>query len=224
MTEPTQSSDAGIMQLLRDATVDHHRSAEAHPFQRAFVKGRISQELYGTWLGQMRAVHVSLEHALDTLVSERAELAEVFTADRKKVALIEDDLAYLSRSTATQATRAATQALVRDIERWADSDPIALLGVLYVLEGSTNGSRFIARRLRQSYGWQDGRGCRYLDPYGERQGEIWAEFKSAMNRVRLNPAESNFIVAAARGTFDAVIALSEELGASLESRSAAEPV
>jgi heme oxygenase len=78
----------------------------------------------------------------------------------------------------------------------------------YVLEGSNNGNRFIARAIRKAL---PGAPTRYLDPYGENQRPLWARFKADMEAVGFTPAEQDQIVLAAQEMFAAVGALSCEL-------------
>ena len=94
----------------------------------------------------------------------------------------------------------------------AETDPVALLGASYVMEGSTNVSRFIAPNVRKAYDLpDDGRGTSYLDSYRDRQPDMWKQFKDAMNDLALGDTEVGSIVAAACNTFDGVTAIGEAL-------------
>jgi len=104
------------------------------------------------------------------------------------------------------------------IDTLARQEPLALLGVLYVLEGSTNGSKFIARKVRPAYELPaSGEGSAYLDPYGDLQPARWQEFKAAMDALDLPADEVGPIVMAAQQTFDSI----RELGAELLATKAA---
>jgi heme oxygenase len=79
-----------------------------------------------------------------------------------------------------------------------------------LLEGSTNGGRFLARVLRTA--WQlDGRGLDALDPYGEDQPARWAEFKRDMDALQLPPEDADGVVAAAVATFTAIAEISDRV-------------
>ena len=98
------------------------------------------------------------------------------------------------------------------MDRLASEQPMALLGILYVLEGSTNGSKFIARKVRPAYELPaTGEGAAYLDPYGDVQPARWQEFKAAMDALNLPAADVAPMVVAAQETFDSI----RELGAEL---------
>ncbi len=77
---------------------------------------------------------------------------------------------------------------IRSIAETGD-DPLRLLGMHYVLEGSNNGSRFIARHVGRAYQLSTGPGLRYLDPYGDRQRAYWMDFKNAMGKFQFTGAD-----------------------------------
>jgi heme oxygenase len=102
--------------------------------------------------------------------------------------------------------------MVAWMDTLADSQPMALLGVLYVLEGSTNGSKYIARKVRPAYALpENGEGSAYLDPYGTAQPTRWQEFKAAMDGLNLPAGEVDQVVLAAMQTFDSIRDLGGEL-------------
>src|SRR5690606_37846418 len=106
------------------------------------------------------------------------------------------DLAHLGRDPEAVRPTQAAAALVADIQATARREPVALLGYHYVLEGSNNGSRFIAKAVRRAYDLGEGPGTMYLDPYGERQRETWARFKAAMDAAAFPPDQADAIVEA----------------------------
>lgn len=199
------------MLTLRESTASHHRRAEQHEFQREFVRGTLPRELYLRWLGQLVHIHTALESHLDRLVAGHPRCKTVFDDTRRKVDPLQKDLAFLGAA-ADQPALPAASAMVAWMDALAATQPLALLGVFYVLEGSTNGSKFIARKVRPAYGLpDDGGGTAYLDPYGDAQPARWREFKAAMDALQLSANEVEPLVAAARHTFDAI----RELGAEL---------
>ncbi len=205
------------MLTLREATASHHRRAEQHEFQQRFVRGTLPRALYVGWLGQLIHVHSALESHLERLVAGHPRLASVFEDSRRKVAPLQRDLAYLGAAPG-QPPLPAARAMIDWMDTLAASEPLALLGVFYVLEGSTNGSKFIARKVRPAYDLpSSGEGSAYLDPYGEAQPARWREFKTAMDALNLPARDVEPIVAAAQHTFDAI----RELGAELLATEAA---
>ncbi len=202
---------AGTMLTLRESTASHHRRAEQHEFQQQFVRGTLPRPLYLHWLAQLLHIHAALEAHLDRLVTRNPQLKTVFDDGRRKVGPLRKDLAYLGASADEPALPAAL-ALVARMDRLASEQPMALLGILYVLEGSTNGSKFIARKVRPAYELPaTGEGAAYLDPYGDVQPARWQEFKAAVDALNLPATDVAPMVVAAQETFDSI----RELGAEL---------
>lgn len=205
------------MLTLRESTAVHHRRAEQHEFQQQLVRGTLPKELYVRWLAQMLHVHGALEAHLDRLVVRNPRLKGLFDDSRRKVGPLQQDLAFFAADPAQPALPAAT-AMVTWMDTLADAQPLALLGVFYVLEGSTNGSKFIARKVRPAYELPgSGEGSAYLDPYGDLQPVRWQEFKVAMDKLAFPAQDVESIVLAAQHTFDSI----RELGAELLATSAA---
>ena len=205
------SDTAGTMLTLRESTAEHHRRAEQHPFQQQMVRGALSRDLYVRWLGQMLQVHAALEAHLDRLVLRNPQFKAVFNDERRKVAALRADLAFFG-GLDDQPTLPASRGLMDRMDRLAADHPLALLGVLYVLEGSTNGSKFIARRVRPAYELPaTGEGSAYLDPYGDLQPARWQEWKAAMDALDLPASDVQQLTTAAQQTFDAVRQLGAEL-------------
>jgi len=195
---------SGTMLTLRKETAEQHRLAEQQEFQQQMVRGTLPRSDYIRWLGQMLHLHAFLEPQLENLIASQPVLAGLFEEDRRKVPALRRDLAHFG-SLAEEPPLPATSALIEEIRRLAALRPLALLGVYYVLEGSTNGSRYIARKIRPAYGLAPGQdGAAFLEPYGEDQPARWAAFKAEMERVPLDAEELRELVAAARMTFDAI--------------------
>ena len=60
------------------------------------------------------------------------------------------------------------------------------MGAMYVVEGSTLGGQYIARRLEERFGLAPGEGDAYFRGYGEATGARWREVKAALAAL---PAE-----------------------------------
>ena len=98
-----------------------------------------------------------------------------------------------------------------DVRAAADQNPMSLLGVYYVFEGSKNGARFVAKRIAPALGVGEAGGLRYLDPHGDEQRTLWREFKARMDNAGFSPTDQDAMVSAAKMTFDAVSAIDDEL-------------
>lgn len=203
--------ESSIMGTLRESTRSHHKDAESRPLQRSMARGTLSRGDYVTYLGQLRHAHAALETSLDAVIGSCPVLAGVFTDERRRVPDLDRDLESFGVTPETIPVLPATQEFIDRVHELASSEPAALLGPLYVLEGSTNGGRFLARVLEKSLHIEDGAGISYMDPYGERQPEMWSSFKAAADAVELTPDQARDVTAAAGETFRAIASISDSI-------------
>jgi heme oxygenase len=197
------------MEHLRETTRALHKEAESRPLQRSMARGSLPPGSYVMYLGQLRHLHESLEASLDTVSASHPGLAGLFTDDRRRVPDLDRDLAAFGVSMESVPVLPATAEFISRVEDLAKSESVALLGPLYVLEGSTNGGRFLARVLERSLQIEGPAGLSYMDPYGDRQPEMWAEFKTLADQVELTPEQKDAVTGAACETFRAISAISD---------------
>lgn len=206
----------GIMDRLRAETRDLHDQAEHNQWQKRMVQGDLSRQDYARWLGQMFLVHGTLEEALRALPLEQHPYSSI-RSEHFQEPYLRADLEHFGVDPEAVEPLPATSELIQRIEQLARERPLALLGFHYVLEGSNNGNRFIAKRLRQVYELEPGAGDRYLDPYGERQPEVWKRFKEDLGSGELSVADQDLLVASAREMFQAIYDISKGLEAAADS-------
>jgi heme oxygenase len=197
-----------VMEALRLGTAELHQRAESQEFQRRMARGELSRPEYAAWLGQMLLVHRALETALRA-ARQSDRRFEPVVVEHFKEGHLRADLSALGAAEAEPLE--ATRRILARIAQSGAEQPLRLLGYHYVLEGSMNGNRFLARRLGPALGLSAGQGDRYLDPYGERQREVWARFKQEMAQVGFAVDERDVLVEAAREMFAAITDLSAEL-------------
>jgi len=202
-------TDDTMMGRLKSATDDLHRTAEGRDLQRALVKGTLGRDTYAAYLGQMLLVHQALESAIDASIDRHPALRAVVRDYHRREPDLRADLAFFGTGEGEPVN--ATRRLLASIDRFAESSPVGLLGVLYVLEGSTNGAKYIAMSLMRTWGLQPGPGLAYLDPHGDQQKPRWQAFKDDMNGAGLTEAEQAELIDSARQTFQAVADISDEV-------------
>lgn len=200
----------GLHEALKSATWPLHQRAEHHPFQAAIMRGSIPRAGYIAQLEQTLLVHEALEGHLASLRARVPALAAMVQDHHFRVPHARADLAALGGSTSPTAL-AATRAFIAEIGTCAATTPHALIGYLYVLEGSTNGAKFIAKALAKALGITDGRGLSYQDPHGERQRERWTAFKEGLNTLELSDSQRPEVIEAAASLFDWTIAVFDAL-------------
>lgn len=206
MTETTGSA----MQQLRDSTREEHNRAENHAFQQALVKGELARDRYEAWLGQMYLLHSSLEKALRAAAGRSEAIGRVVHEFQYQIPYLLEDLEFFGIDPSSIEPLPATRSFASFVEQERD-DPLLLLGLHYVLEGSNNGGRFIARHVAEAYDLAPGPGLRYLDPYGDQQRERWTAFRNDMGSVGFTDAETLRLVEAAKQMYRTVAELSEDL-------------
>lgn len=205
-----ESDSPTLMERLRSETSDLHSHAESRKLQKEIAQGSVEQRDFVAYLGQLSHVHQVLESALDSGRGAHPAVARLATPDRMRVPDLVRDLEFYGVDRATVDRGAAATRFAALIENTRGAEPAALLGAFYVLEGSTNGGRFLARALRKSWNLQGG-GLSYLDPYGDRQTEQWKLFKREMDACRFDPSQEEAIIGMARATFEAIAEVSDEV-------------
>jgi heme oxygenase len=206
----TATSGATRTQLgtrLKSATGEAHRHAESRELQRMLIQGRLPREVLAAYLGQLLLVHAALEDAVEGGCGGDPWLAAFWCPGMRHSDRLRDDLRAHGLAPERVRPLAATEAILGSLT----SDGAAgLVGALYVLEGSMNGNRFIARAMDRP-GASDRRGRSYFDPYGADQPARWAAFKAALDGLHMTASAEDRVVEGALRTFMAVAAMSDEV-------------
>lgn len=213
----TGSVEATIMSRLRDETAPDHKRAESSALEQALMAGTLPRAGFVALLAQRLCIHRVLERRLRELAGRDARVAEIVRAEQAQEANLADDLRFFGVDPVAVTALPTTRALTAGMERAGDETPAALLGFLYVFEGSKNGARHMARRIRAAYGLEGAEGLRYLDPHGEAQRPVWAAFKARMDAATFSGAEQDAMLAAAKRAFDGVAAIGDEIVRTLAS-------
>lgn len=207
------SDPNSIMTALRTTTASLHAEAEGGAVQQAMVRGELPLSDYTAYLTQMLHVHRILEAALRRVRPHVPQILAVVDDEQFQ----EDNLlADLDTFGAFEDETPALPAVLRYRRSvcWLESHrPLTLLGQHYVLEGSKNGAKFIAKAVRAAYALTPGVGDRFLDPYGDRQRVKWMQFKAAMDAATFTEAERGDVLTGAQEMFHTVIGLAADLSA-----------
>ncbi len=204
--------NTNVMAKLKSATADLHTEAENRPMQRLLAKGTLPREQYVAYLGQLYWLHRTLEEVTDAAASSHRAFATVVRDDQRRTPELRADLAAHGVKADAVTPQPATEAAMTEVRRFAGDDPVSILGLTYVLEGSNNGSKYIARNLMKSYGLTPGEpGLSYFDPYGDEQMPRWLAFKAAMDAAGFDEAEQKTIVDAAKAMFRMIAEISDEV-------------
>lgn len=203
--------DGGVMARLKDETAADHKTAEGSQFERALVSGRLPKAAYVEYLAQRLLIHRELEAGVMNLVGSDERLSGVVTPNLLQESNLRRDLAFFGIDAAAIQPRKATAETIETIRQQRALRPIGLLGFYYVLEGSKNGARFIAKAVRPALRLSDEQGTRYLDPHGEQQRPLWQAFRESMNAVPFSSEEADAMVEGAKTMFRQISALDNEI-------------
>jgi heme oxygenase len=202
-----------IMLELKTSTQALHDATEDGSFNAQLVKGALPKDRFIDSLEQLFLVHGALERQLKANHVKIPAIGKVVRDYQYQEPYLRQDLEFFGRNIANIKPLPATARFIQKIEDIAATRPVALLGLQYVLEGSNNGSKFIAKAVSRAYQLADGKGLSYLDPYGDKQRERWQAFKDDMNAVSFTQDERAAIVDAACKMFEGMIALHKDLDA-----------
>ncbi len=200
-----------LMEQLRDDTHTLHKQAERQSLQTDMMRRRLPRQCFIAYLEQLYLIHQRLESHLATMREHHAIVADIIQPHHYHAPFLKQDLHEFGRHHQHLKPLAATADCLAWLDRTAGRMPLSLLGVHYVFEGSKNGGRFQAVKVREAYALEGHTGTAYLDPYRDQQSHYWTQYKSDMNRAALSEDERNDIVEAAKTTFQFFIDLCREL-------------
>ncbi len=158
---PTQNHPSSLHTGLRLATKLAHRRLDHHPLLMPLVRTDLTLAQYGNALAALHGVHASTEPAILGFLATTPCLFDYQA--RRKLAAIGADLQALQRQPLALATAMPMPANVAE-----------LVGVLYTLEGATQGGQFIARNL---HGLPPPRlPSTFFNGYGDQTAALWQAF------------------------------------------------
>jgi len=175
---------------LKTKTANSHKKLECLPVSASIISSDMKLSDYIDYLCLMHDVHKEIESVVFPLLSDIIDDIEL----RKKTHLIEDDLFYLNHNK-TIANRVFN---VKEI-----NIPFAL-GILYVIEGSTLGGRYILKNITTITGLDKGQGVSYFDGYGKKTGNYWKSFLIFLEEYEQSYNCGNTIIEGAIYAFDSI--------------------
>lgn len=182
--------EAPLAERLREGTQDLHEELERCLDWRQRMATRDGYlTLLARWWGFHRVFEPIVGQAFGRDVAW----------PRRKLHLIERDLVHFGMN------REAIEALPRFAAGTGFDDRPAILGALYVTEGSTLGGQVIAHHIRRSLGDAIASGgCAYYEGYGKRDtAAMWTSFRTFLDRSG-DEGRSESVIEGARWTFDAL--------------------
>ena len=137
-----------IINRIRSAIAESHESIERTPFAMAMMSDCISSSDYARGLSQLWRIHWALENGLKA----SDEVCDFLKDEMYRTETIKRDLRSLKFCTHSFPAMNETEKMVKQLGTWAKQTPHALIGCLYILEGSRMGSLVIAKPLSRALG------------------------------------------------------------------------
>ncbi|WET03090.1 biliverdin-producing heme oxygenase [Flavobacterium sp. YJ01] len=161
-TNSTSSIASNFLSDLKTQTSDSHKKLEELPVSMSIMSPDMKIEDYTYYLSLMHDVHNDTEGLIFPFFSDLIDDLE----QRRKKHLIENDLLFLNSNKTNNEKVFQTEGI---------STPFAL-GILYVVEGSTLGGRFILKNVSKLPELSVENGVSYFNGYGDKTGSFWKSF------------------------------------------------
>lgn len=183
-----------ISERLRAETSSHHEAIEnAKRFNRLGSDDFSLPEYIG-----ILEKFFGFYQPLEELFRQHPDVLEALNYENRfKLPLLKRDLLHLGH---TEETLAAIE-ICRSLPTAGTRAQV--LGCMYVMEGSTHGSQFIAKRLLEKLPLQEG-GLSFYEGYGKDTMPQWKVFKTYLDSAIDKEAEGNYVVTSAAQTFEAL--------------------
>jgi len=171
MNEVTVSKENQELFLtkLRQKTSASHKQLEDNEYSKAILLPTVTLADYQTYIAKMYGVVVACERDIFPLINAVIPDLEL----RYKASFILKDL---------ENTGVETRFLQNLPEyHFTVSNAAEAMGVMYVLEGSTLGGKFLYKHINQFLGLDAQNGASYFWGYGQQTGLLWKTFIAALN-------------------------------------------
>lgn len=179
------------LRRLKDETADLHLLAEQHV---RILDADATRADYERYLRAMWGFHAPVEEMF--VVSQPLAATGFDPHERRRAQLLARDLAALGD--AGPWARCVTLPAATTLAH--------VLGIAYVLEGSTLGGRFILAKLPPGLAAVRGMATAFLTGYGAETGARWRAFAAITERELADDESCAAAVAGARDTFRTLVA------------------
>ncbi|UUF12857.1 MULTISPECIES: biliverdin-producing heme oxygenase [Flavobacterium] len=189
-TNPASLLSSEFLTDIKTQTATSHKKLESLPVSASILSPEMKIEDYIHYLSLMHDVHKNTEDTIYPLLSGIVEDLE----QRQKTHLIEEDFLFLHH----QKT-----GLAKVFDRTEMTVPFAL-GVLYVIEGSSLGGRFILKNIVLNPQLSNDLGVSYFKGYGDKTGSYWKNFLNVLAEYEQDYNCADDIIKGAIYAFDSI--------------------
>ena len=207
MQAPLFGQQLTLMETLKAATFTAHASLQTAPFFAALAGCQLPLESYVGQLRALLAIHAVVEQVTVDSLDDRVQ--SVWRADMRKLPFLRQDLQYFEPRTVADLKEAVDVTLqtIGTLRQQSLETPLALLGWLYVLEGSTLGAAVVQPLVARALLLVGDEGMAYLHNYGTAARSHWADYSHRMNSLALDAEDRGQIAQAANDLFARLEAL-----------------
>ncbi|AWI25629.1 biliverdin-producing heme oxygenase [Flavobacterium pallidum] len=178
-----------FLHQLRSRTADSHKRLEELPVSTSITSPNITKASYAHYLQLMGAVI----HQTESAIFPKLAHAVPDIDNRHKSKSIIADLKFMGYD-----LKSFPPPFTKNI----DSEAFAL-GIMYVVEGSTLGGRFILKNIQQALGFEQ-EGTQYFSGYGNKTGSSWKHFLDALTSYEAKNGHMEEIIKGADYAFTAI--------------------
>ncbi|WP_338556356.1 biliverdin-producing heme oxygenase [Paenibacillus sp. KS-LC4] len=187
-----------VMARLKEETAVNHKQIEDNRFAKAIMNQTLNVMDYSLYLQKFYGFIQPIERHIAALLHKQnvQELGE-FIQSRAKTPLLERDLLALGLS------EEQVQQLPGCKQPPELATVAAVLGYMYVIEGSTMGGQIITKQVRKFLPLTEevSEGTAYFNAYGSETRAKWAEFSQMVTQSVLTEEDANQVVESAKQTF-----------------------
>ncbi|MBF0201641.1 MAG: biliverdin-producing heme oxygenase [Desulfamplus sp.] len=200
-----------LTQMLREATRDIHSRLEGTPFARALMKKNLNENAYAGFIRVMAVIHGALEKSLDACT--HPGVRQVWTGELRRLPSLLQDNYFFRRQLIPDAPDAIGTArkAASHIMLLSEQEPMALLGCLYVLGGSTRGAVILSPLVAEAFKMTSGKGLTYLSRHSIQGPGEWAETSALMDDLVISHGDVQSMIAAAKKLFGYLVTAFEAL-------------
>lgn len=186
------SKNLPLRTLLRNATHHQHVCLNSHPLLSGLMHSGYSLSNYQTLLCTYFNLYTLLEQRIQAFINNQPEVFD--HNQRYKVPWLLKDLAYFNL---------APKTLSQSTIHFLNIETIGqLIGVLYVVEGSTLGAAHISKSLAKHHGYTQDAGSCFFTGYGENTPPFWQSFIVFSATISDDSQQCQAAVEAASQTFE----------------------
>jgi len=178
-----------FLERLRAETAESHKNLEKLPLSMSIMSPTVTAEAYALYLNRMHDVVRETEETIFPLLKNVFQDLE----ERRKLQLINADLAFLNAPKTDFKSPFASANITIGFA----------IGILYVVEGSSLGGRFILKNLQTALGYEE-TGVSYFNGYGNKTGSSWKNFLNDLTAYEEQNNASEAIISGADVAFQAI--------------------